>query len=87
MANSSATDSGATRSTARADSWLSSCSSQTTSLRSGIAGANDARIRDAVSDISVSTAPASARTDAVVVSLPVSIAERAALAASRSALR
>ena len=83
----SATDSGATRSTGRGDPRLSSCSSQTMSVRSGIAGANDVRMRDAVSDISVSAAIASARAAAALASLVVSIADRAALAASRSAAR
>ena len=47
--SSPATDSGATRSTARVEPRLSSWSSHTTSVRSGIAGPKDARIRDAVS--------------------------------------
>ena len=48
------TDSGATRSTARTLPRLSSWSSHTTSLRSGMAGTNDVKMRDAVSLTSVS---------------------------------
>ncbi len=79
--NRSATDSGATRSTGRIAPRLSSWSSHTTSVRSGMAGPNDASTRDAVSEISLSAATASARADAALGSLVVSIAERAALAA------
>ncbi len=57
------------------------------SVRSGMAGPNDSRIRAAVSAISISVAAASARAAAARVSLVPSIAERAALAASRSAAR
>ena len=71
-----ATDSGATRSTARGEPRLSSWSSQTTSVRSGMAGVNDVRIRDAVSEISLSAATASARAEAALASLVVSIADR-----------
>ena len=69
MRSRSATDSGATRNTARVAPRLSSWSSQTMSVRSGIAGANDVRIRDAVSDISLSAATASARAAAALASL------------------
>ena len=88
LRSSPATDSGATRSTARVEPRLSSWSSQTTSVRSGIAGANDVRIRDAVSAISARLATASARAEAALASAgDVSMADRAALAASRSAVR
>ncbi len=82
-----ATDSGATRNTGRGEPRLSSCSSHTTSLRSGIAGPNDVRIREAVSEISLSAATASARAAAALASLVVSMSARAAPATSRSARR
>jgi hypothetical protein len=85
--SSPATDSGATRNTGREEPLISSCSSHTTSVRSGMAGPNDSSTRDAVSEISLSAATASARADAALGSLVVSIAERAALATSRSAVR
>lgn len=52
-----------------------------------MAGPNDASTRDAVSEISLSAATASARADAALASFVVSIAERAAVATSRSAAR
>ena len=53
-----------------------------------MAGTNDVRMRDAVSLISVSAVTASARADAALGSLgEVSMADRALLAASRSAVR
>ena len=72
------TDSGATRRTARVLPRLSSWSSHTTSVRSGMAGTNESRMRDAVSLTSVSAVAASARADAAFGSLGlVSIADRA----------
>ena len=87
--NRPATDSGATRSTGllapvRCSSW----SSHTTSARSGIAGTKESSTRAAVSLISVSPAIASARAAAALGSFGAgSMAERAVLAASRSAVR
>ena len=53
-----------------------------------MAGANEASTREAVSPMSVKAATASARADAAFGSLGVvSIADRAALAASRSVVR
>jgi hypothetical protein len=82
-----ATVSGATRNTGRGEPRLSSWSSHTTSVRSGIAGPNDVRIRDVVSEISLSAATASARAAAAFESLVVSMSARAAPATSRSARR
>ena len=63
-------------------------SASTTSVRSGMAGTNADRMRVAVSLMSLSAVTASARVDAAFGSLgAVSIAERALLAASRSAVR
>ena len=82
------TDSGATRSTARTFPLLSSWSSHTTSVRSGMAGTNESRMRDAVSPTSVSAVTASARAEAAFGSLGlVSIADRTRWTASRSAVR
>ena len=52
-----------------------------------MAGVNDVRTRDAVSNISLNATTASARAAAALASLVVSIADRAAVAASRSAVR
>ena len=86
-----ATDSGATRRIARIDVSAprpSSWSSHTTSVRSGMAGPNDARMRDAVSLMSVSAVTASLRAAAALGSLgAVSMAERTLSAASRSTVR
>ena len=88
LRSSPATDSGATLNTARVEPRLSSWSSQTTSERSGIGGANDVSIRDAVSPTSVRPATASVRAEAALGSAgDMSITERDALAASRSAAR
>ena len=62
--NRPATDSGATRMTARTLPRLSSWSSHTTSSRFGISGTNDATMRVAVSLMSISAVTASARADA-----------------------
>ena len=99
--NSPATDSGATRNTGRLTplpidprvaallpAGCSSWSSHTTSARSGIAGTKESSTRAAVSLISVSPAIASARAAAALGSFGAgSMAERAVLAASRSAVR
>ena len=66
----------------------SSWSSHTTSVRSGIAGPNDVRMRVAVSLTSVSAVTASLRAAAAFGSLgAVSMAARTLSAASRSAVR
>ena len=66
----------------------SDCSTQTTSTRSGMGGTNEVRIRVAVSLTSFSAVTASVRAEAAWGSLGVvSIAVRAALAASRNAVR
>ena len=86
--SSPATDSGATRNTGLSAPRVSSWSSHTTSVRSGIAGTNESRTRAAVSAISVSAAIASVRAAAALGSRGEgSMSARAELAASRRAVR
>ena len=88
LRNNIATDSGATRKIERFDPRTSSWSTHTTSVRSGIAGPKEARMREAVSLTSLSAVTASLRAAAAFGSAgAVSIAVRTRSAASRSAVR